>query len=62
MNSSTLNILLYIVIIILPVLAQLGITINYGKYKKVENKKGLTGFDVAKKILEANGLDNIYVV
>ncbi len=62
MNSSTLNILLYIIIIIIPVLAQLGISINYGKYKKVENKKGLSGFDVAKKILEANGLDNIYVV
>ena len=62
MNASTLNLIFYLLIIIIPILAQIGINVNYGKYKKVNNSKKLSGFEVAKKILEANGLDNIYVV
>ncbi len=62
MNTSTLNLIFYLLIIIIPILAQIGINVNYGKYKKVNNSKKLSGFEVAKKILEANGLDNIYVV
>ncbi len=57
-----MNLLLYILIILIPIIAQIGISVNYSKYKKVENSKKLSGFEVAKKILEANGLNDIYVV
>lgn len=62
MNWSTLNSLLYILIILIPIVAQVRISFNYGKYKKVSNSTGLTGFEVARKILDANGLEDIYVV
>ena len=62
MNWSTLNSLLYILIILIPIVAQVRISFNYGEYKKVSNSTGLTGFDVARKILDANGLEDIYVV
>ena len=62
MNAGTMNILLYLIILIIPLLAQINISVSYGKYKKVQNKKELTGFDVARKILDENGLEDIYVV
>lgn len=54
--------LLYILIIALPLLAQLKITSAYNKYKQVKNSRSISGFEVARKILDANGLENIYVV
>ena len=62
MNYNLTNIILYIVIIAIPLIAQLQITTSYKKYKKVDNKKGISGFEVARKILDANGLEDIYVV
>lgn len=43
-------------------LAQAYITSTYKKYSLVENKKGLTGREVARKILDSNGLKNVEVV
>lgn len=62
MDSSTMNILLYILILVIPIIAQLRVTNAYNKYKKCENSNGLSGFEVARKILDANGLEDIYVV
>ena len=62
MNYSLTNIVLYVLIIGIPLIAQIQITSNYNKYKKINNKKKITGFDVARKILDANGLQNVYVV
>ena len=62
MDSSTINILLYILILVIPIIAQLRVTNAYNKYKKCENSNGLSGFEVARKILDANGLEDIYVV
>ena len=42
--------------------AQAFISINYSRYKKIKNKKGITGAEVAREILSKNGLDNVYVV
>lgn len=42
--------------------AQLLIKARYDKYSKIENKKKLSGFDVAQQILKKNGLENIYIV
>ena len=43
-------------------LAQLLIKARYDQYSKIDNKKGLTGVEVAQKILKKNGLENVYVV
>ena len=42
--------------------AQAFISTNYKKYRKINNKKKITGAEVARKILTKNGLDNVYVV
>ena len=57
-----MDILLYLAIIIIPVIAQINISVSYSKYKKINNSKGLSGFEVARKILDANGLEDVYVV
>ena len=57
-----MDILLYLAIIIIPVIAQINISASYSKYKKINNSKGLSGFEVARKILDANGLEDVYVV
>ena len=57
-----MDIILIIVILVIPAIAQIGIKTNYNKYLKVENKKGLSGQEVARKILDKNGLKNVYVV
>ena len=62
MDTNTMNILLYILILVIPIIAQLRVTGAYNKYKKQENSNKLSGFEVARKILDANGLENIYVV
>ncbi len=54
--------LLWLLALIIPLIAQIKINTSYGKYKKIKNSKGLTGFEVARKILDENGLESIYVV
>ena len=46
----------------ITLIAQLGINGTYKKYKKVENEKRITGQEVARKILDENGLTNVHVV
>ena len=41
--------------------AQLYVSSNYNKYKKQESKKGLSGFEVAKIILDSKGMSNVYI-
>jgi len=62
MNTGSLNIILYVVIILIPLIAQLKVSGAYNKYKKEKNSTGMSGFEVARKILDKNGLDDIYVV
>ena len=54
--------IIVILMLIIPVMAQINITTNYSKYKKIENKKKLSGFEVARKILDANGLNDVHIV
>lgn len=51
-----------ILILAIPAIAQIKVTSNYSKYKKIENSLNLSGQEVAEKILSKNGLSNIYVV
>lgn len=57
-----MDLILVILIILIPLIAQIGVSGNYRKYKKVKNIKELTGYDVARKILDENGLGDIYIV
>ena len=55
----------YILVIIgagLTLLAQAFVTSNYNKYKARGNDKGITGSDVARRILDSNGLRDVKVV
>ena len=57
-----MDFVLVILIIIIIIVPDLIIKNNYRKYSKIKNNKGLSGQEVASKILEKHGLDNIYVI
>lgn len=42
--------------------AQAYISVNYKKYKQVSINSGKTGFDVAREILDRNGLSNVIIL
>ena len=54
-----MDILFYIVIITLPLLASLNVKMTFKKYSTVENSRGLRAEDVARRILDANGLSHV---
>lgn len=56
------NIVLYLLILVIPLIATININSCYAKYKKLNNKKSLSGFEVARRILDENGLNGMYVV
>lgn len=57
-----MDLILILIIILVPLIAQIKIKSSYSKYSEITNKNNLTGYDVARKILDENGLDNIYIV
>ena len=57
-----MDLILLIIIIAIPAIAQIGVTTSYNKYKKVENNNQMSGFEVARKILDSNHLDNVHIV
>ena len=57
-----MDLLLLILILIIPTIAQIGISLNYKKYKLIKNDHGLSGQEVARQILDDHGLNDIYVV
>ena len=60
MNVAYIGI--YLLILVVPLIASININSTYKKYKMVANKKGLSGFEVARKILDENGLKDMYIV
>lgn len=57
-----MDLLIILGIIIIPVIAQIYISTNYSKYKTLENSKNISGFEVARKILDKNNLEDIHIV
>ena len=47
--------------IILALYAQTMVSSTFNKYSKVGNRRGYTAFDVARKILDRNGLYNVNI-
>lgn len=57
-----MDLILVIIIIALPLLASIFVRSTYNKYVKTEIDSKLTGFEVARKILDKNGLKDIHIV
>lgn len=53
---------LYLLMLIIPLAAQIYVKYTYNKYKNCSNNEKITGYDVARKILDNNGLNDIYIV
>lgn len=53
---------MYLLMLLIPIAAQIYISVTYGKYKKIKNSYDMTGYDVARKILDDNGLKDVYIV
>ncbi len=53
--------ILLLLIVLLPLMAQIGVKNNYSKYTKIKNGLGMNGYEVATKILEMNNLSNVKV-
>ena len=54
----------YILVIIgaiITLIAQIGVKGSYSKYKRINASKMITGREVARRILDANGLDNVQI-
>lgn len=50
-----------LIMFILPIVAHINVTATFNKYKKVRNSRGLTADQVARQILDSNGLFYIRV-
>ena len=53
--------ILLLLIVLLPLIAQIGVKSKYSKYTKEQNGLGMNGYEVATKILEMNNLTNVKV-
>ena len=55
-------ILIFIGIILIPICASIYVSSSYKKYKKRRIAREISGFEVARKILDKNGLKDIHIV
>ncbi len=60
--ENILTISLFVIGFIIVLYAQIKINSTYGRYKNIKLNKNITGQEVARMILDNNGLNNIYVV
>ncbi|MBQ9897903.1 MAG: zinc metallopeptidase [Ruminococcus sp.] len=51
--------LLFILMLILPLIASLNVKLTFSKYSDISNSRGLTADQVARQILDSNGLYNV---
>ena len=64
-NYDSMNVILIFIAIssvLITVLAQAFISISYRKYKNIDNSKNITGYEVAREILDKSGLKDINIV
>lgn len=60
--ENMLTTILFLVGLVIVIVAQTKINNSYKTYKSIKTSKGLTGQEIARKILDENGLKDIYVV
>lgn len=56
------QLLIIILILIIPICASVYCNSTYKKYKRVKTEKEVTGFEVAREILDKNGLKDVHIV
>ena len=56
-----MDILLISIALVITSAAQMYVSSSYNKYNKVSIKKNISGFEVARAILDKHGLNNVYV-
>ena len=56
-----IEIILILLIILLPIIAQAKVKLSYKRYSKINNSKNLSGKEVARMILDRNGLNNVTI-
>lgn len=54
-----MSIFLLLVMLLLPLIAQINVKCTFSKYSSVSNSRGLTADEVARRILDANGLSYV---
>lgn len=57
-----MDLILVLGVILIPLLASIYIKSIYNKYSNINNPKGLSGFEVARKILDEKGLEDVHIV
>lgn len=60
--ETIFTLMLSLIAFIVVLYAQIKVTGSYRKYRNVKNNNNLSGFEVARKILDQNGLDDIHIV
>lgn len=60
--ETGITIILFVLGLVIVIGAQWYISSAYKKYKRVKVNKDLTGFEVARKILDKNGLKDVHIV
>lgn len=56
------NVIIFLIILFIPCLSYVTISITYNKYREKNLKNKLSGFEVARKILDDNDLKDMYIV
>lgn len=57
-----MDLILILIIIIVPLIADIKVKMSYSKYSKQKNSMNMTGKEVARKILDNNGLNYVDIV
>lgn len=57
-----MDLIIILIILIVPTIAQVLVSTNYNKCRSINNRINICGQEVARKILDDNGLNNIYIV
>lgn len=56
------SVITFVLVLILPCLAYTIVSLTYAKYKDKELKKNISGFEIARSILDNNDLKDLYIV
>lgn len=62
MRNYALSIILLIAGLLVSIIATIILKVSYNKYKKKYNNTNKSGYDVAREILDANGLNNVLII
>ena len=57
-----MDLIIVLIILIVPIIAQSNVTSIYNRYSKHECSADMTGKEVAERLLRINGLDNVKVL